>query len=59
MTTWLTMILCFYAISGKSKCRVKAAVIEYMKKKITYITESSRNICNVCLSKVKVEFCNN
>ena len=59
MATWLTMILCFCAISGKNKWRVKAAVIEYMKKKITYITESSRNICNVCLSKVKVEFCNN
>ena len=28
-----------------------------MKNK-NYITESSRNICNVCLSKVKVEFCN-
>ena len=33
MATWLTMILCFCAISGKNKCRVKAAVIEYMKKK--------------------------
>ena len=28
-----------------------------MKNK-NYKTESSRNICNVCLSKVKVEFCN-
>ena len=49
--------LCFYAISGSNKRRVQAVVIEYMKNK-DYITESSRNICNVCPSKVKKEFCN-
>lgn len=49
--------LCFYAVSGSNKRFVQTAVIEYLKNK-DYITESSRNVCNICLSKVKVEFCN-
>ena len=44
--------LCFYAVSGSNKRRIQTAVIEYMKKK-NFITESSRNICDACLSKVK------
>lgn len=47
--------LCFYAISGSNKRHIQTAVIEHMKNK-NYVTESSRKICNVCLSKVKVEF---
>ena len=49
--------LCFYATSGSDKQCVLTIVVEYMKNK-ECILEYSRNICNVCLSKVIAELWN-
>lgn len=49
--------LCFYATSGSDKQCVLTIVVEYMKNK-ECILEYSRNICNVCLSKVTAELWN-